>query len=147
MTSPLAYALTHRGLWIAVGMGIAALAALRQAERQRKRRRQQVEARSRVDRAEQWAELATLRAEEQLFERFRSLVEARLEVDVLDLLPDDEVGEVLETGRALRRLIHECEGEFDCALPATGTTQRMTLEDWFRIIARNASRRTRAGQS
>jgi hypothetical protein len=71
--------------------------------------------------------------------RFRAILEKRAHVDVLELLPSDVVGEVVDTGRALRRLIHELEGELDCALPPTAATEKMTLEEWFRVVARNAA--------
>ena len=86
-----------------------------------------------------WADLEALRGDEHLFERFGRVVRARLGVDVRKLLPTDRVGEVLETGRALRALIDELEGEFDCALPPCTTTEKMTLEQFVRVVARNGA--------
>ena len=141
MPSPLFQAMSHRGFWIVVGLGVAAVVGMRQASQDRRRRAHQVAERRDDDPAVAWRDLAQLRAEEQLFDRFRTLVRKQVEVDVLDLLPEDEVGEVVETGRALCRLIDHLEGEFDCALPAGRATEPLTLEEWFRIVVRNAATR------
>jgi hypothetical protein len=134
--------MTHRTLWVLIGLALASLVAWRRAAKDRQRRAAQIAERKDEDREGAWAPLVRLRENEQLFRRFRSAIRERVEIDVLDLFPEDEVGDVAETGRALCRLIDHLEGEFDCALPPGKVTERLSLEEWFRVVVRNAAHRT-----
>ena len=142
MPSFLFQALSHRGPWIALGIGLAALEAARRSWARRLRYQRLAIDDENQDLKLLWADLEALRRDEHLFERFGRVVHARLGVDVHRLLPSDRVGQVLETGRALRALVDELEGEFDCALPPCATTEKMTLEQFVRVMARNGARRT-----
>jgi hypothetical protein len=139
MPSVLVEALTHRGAWMALGIGLAALAAARRSRARRLRYERLAMDDQSQDMKMLWSELEALRADEHLFERFEHVVRARLGVEVRRLLPGDRAGHVLETGRALRALIDDLEGEFDCALPPCATTEKLTLEQLVRIVARNAA--------
>ena len=138
MSSVLVQALTHRGAWIALGIGLAALEAARRSRARRTRYQRLAMDDQAPDQRLLWADLDAMRADERLFERFERVVRVRLRVEVRRLLPSDRVGQVLETGRALRALIDDLEGEFDCALPPSATTEKLTLEQFVQILARKA---------